>query len=101
MELMVLASIVTAPVFAKALPQPILAPVAKVMLVSARIFPWKEVVVPRVAELRTSQNTPAFEPVLITFTTEPDEVIRLLSIWNTQAALALHRESQTGGAAGV
>jgi hypothetical protein len=65
---MVFVSMVTAPVFAKALPQPIVAPVSRLMLVSARIFPWNEVVVSIVAVLRTSQNTPAPEPVLITFT---------------------------------
>ena len=48
---MVLLSKVTAPFRAKALPQPMVAPVFRVMLVSARIFPWNEVVVPRVAEL--------------------------------------------------
>jgi len=82
-------SMVTAPVSAKALPQPIVAWVFKVMLVSARIFPWKEVVVSRVADLPTFQNTPAPEPVLTTFTAEPGEVIRVLPIWNTQAALGV------------
>ncbi len=48
-------SIVTAPVFAKALPQPIVALVFSVMLASARIFPSNEVVVPIVAELPTFQ----------------------------------------------
>ena len=88
---MVFVSMVTAPVFAKALPQPIVALLFRVMLASARIFPWKEVVVSRVAELPTFQNTPAPEPVLITFTTEPGEVMSVLGIWNTHAALALPR----------
>ena len=73
----------------KALPQPIVAPVSKLMSVSARIFPWNEVVVPRVAELRTSQKTPAPAPVLIKLTTEPDDVISVLGIWKSQNALAL------------
>src|ERR1022692_4210824 len=47
---------VTAPLIARALPQPMLAPLFRVMLVSARIFPWNFVVVPRVAELPTRQN---------------------------------------------
>ena len=52
---MALVSIVTAPVCAKALPQVILAPVVRVMLVSARMFPSNLVFVPRVAELPTTQ----------------------------------------------
>src|ERR1700693_5199831 len=52
---MVLWSMVTAPVLAKALPQPIIAPVFSVMLVSATIFPTNDVVVSRVAELPTFQ----------------------------------------------
>jgi hypothetical protein len=51
------------------------------MLVRARIFPSNEVVVSRVAELPTFQNTPAPAPVLITLTTDPGEVIRVLGIW--------------------
>ena len=95
---MVFVSMVTAPVFAKALPQPIVALLFRVMLASARIFPWKEVVVSRVAELPTFQNTPAPEPVLITFTTEPGEVMSVLGIWNTHAALALPRPLRVSGA---
>ena len=52
---MVLVSIVTAPFLAKALPQVILAPVFRVMLVSARMFPSNLVPVPRVAEVPTTQ----------------------------------------------
>ena len=55
---------VTAPFRAKALPQLMLAPLFMVMPVSARIFPANAVVVPRVAELPTCQNTFSF---LITF----------------------------------
>ena len=54
---MTLLSSVTAPFRAKALPQLMPAPVFIVMLVSARIFPANAVVVPRVAELPTCQNT--------------------------------------------
>ena len=55
----VLVSIVTAPFRARALPDT-LAPVFRVMLVSARIFPTNVVVVPSVAELPTCQNTLQF-----------------------------------------
>jgi len=51
-----LVSIVTAPFRAKALPDTS-APVFRVMLVSARMFPTNAVPVPRVAELPTCQNT--------------------------------------------
>jgi hypothetical protein len=81
---MVLWSIVTAPVLAKALPQPIVAPVVSVMLVLARIFPSNEVPVPRVAETGTFQNTPASGLVLITSTFELDAVISVDVIWKTQ-----------------
>jgi hypothetical protein len=80
---------VTAPVFAKALPQPIVAPVFSVMLASARMFPSNVVVVSMVAELPTFQNSPAPGPVLITLTTEPGDVMSVLGIWKTQNALAL------------
>ena len=53
------------------------------------MFPMNAVLEPMVAELATFQYTPAPEPVLITFTAEPDEVISELAIWKTQAALAL------------
>lgn len=52
----VLVSIVTAPLRARARPFKF-APVFRVMLVSASMFPTKFVVVPRVAELPTCQNT--------------------------------------------
>ena len=56
---MVLLSNVTEPVCARARPFK-LAPVVRVMLVSARIFPTNVVVVPSVAELPTCQNTLQF-----------------------------------------
>ena len=54
-RVMVLVSIVTAPFRAKALPQLSVAPVFRVMLVSARMLPWNAVFVPSVAELPTTQ----------------------------------------------
>lgn len=60
-----------------------------VMLVSARMFPRNVVFTSMVAELPTFQYKPAPAPVLITFTTELGEVISVLGIWKTQAALAL------------
>jgi hypothetical protein len=53
----VLLSNVTAPVCAKAEPQLIVAPVFKVMLSSARMFPTNSLSVPSVAEVPTCQNT--------------------------------------------
>ena len=61
--LMMLLSRVRAPFRARARPPlrppptPIVAPVVMVMLVNAIRFPWKDVAVPRVAELVTCQNT--------------------------------------------
>jgi len=55
----VLVSSVTAPVCARSLPA-MVAPVLRVMLVSAKIFPTKAVVVPSVAELPTCQKTLQF-----------------------------------------
>ena len=54
---MLLVSSVTAPFCARAAPQAMLAPVFNVMLVSARMSPTNEVVVPSVAELPTCQKT--------------------------------------------
>ena len=54
---MLLVSSVTAPFCARAAPQAMLAPVFSVMLVSARMSPTNDVVVPSVAELPTCQNT--------------------------------------------
>ena len=54
-----LESRVTAPFRARALPE-IVAFVVRLMLVSARMFPINEVLVPRVAELPTCQNTLQF-----------------------------------------
>ena len=88
---MVLVSSVTTPVCAKALPHRIAALVFMVMLPSARMFPAKVVLVPRVAELPTSQNTPLFAPPLITITVELLAVVRVLPIWKTKSAFGLPR----------
>lgn len=60
-----------------------------VMLASAKMFPKKVVFRSMVAELPTFQYKPAPDPVLITLTPELGEVINVLGIWKTQAALAL------------
>jgi len=85
---MVLVSIVTAPFRASARPDT-LAPVVKLMLVSARMFPTKVVVVPTVAELPTCQKTLHGEPPLISRTDELLAVVSVLPILNTKTALAL------------
>lgn len=54
---MVLSSNVTAPLWAKAAPQLMVAPASSVMLVRATMSPSNAVVVPRVAELPTLKNT--------------------------------------------
>src|ERR1035437_5651191 len=84
--LMVLSSSVTAPVSAMALPQLIVAPVARVMLVLAMMFPTNEVVVPRVAELPTSQYTLSCAPAPSMITDEPLSVVSvsLAAIWKTK-----------------
>ena len=86
---MVLPANVTAPVSARALPHTIVALVFRVMLSRARMFPAKVVLVPRVAELPTSQNTPVLAPPLITLTVEPLAVVRVLPISKTKSASGL------------
>jgi len=78
-----LLSIVTAPFLASALPSTP-APVVRVMLVSARIFPTNAVPVPRVAELPTCQKTLHRSPPLIMPTDELLAVVSVLPIWKTQ-----------------
>src|SRR5450830_1262940 len=80
-----LVSSVTAPFRARVCPET-LALVFKVMLVSARMLPASFVLVPRVAELPTCQNTLHFEPPLITTTDEPLAVVSVLPIWKTKTA---------------
>ena len=70
---------VTAPVCANKLPFTF-APLFRVMDVRARIFPTNVVVVPRVAELPTCQNTLQSEPPLITLTTALLAVVSVLPI---------------------
>jgi len=83
-----LVSIVTAPLRAKALPDT-LAPVLRVTLVSARIFPANVVVVPIVAELPTCQNTLQGLPPLTIRTDAWLAVVSVLPIWKMKTALAL------------
>src|ERR1019366_387933 len=78
-----LLSNVTAPLIARALPQPMLAPVFRVMLVSARIFPSNAVVVPRVAELPTCQNT--FRSARLSLFQSKDEPEEGLRGWRRKA----------------
>lgn len=80
-------SVVTEPFRANALPEERLALVFKVMLVSARIFPWNDVVEPIVAELPICQNTLQAEPPLVMTTDELLAVVSVLPIWNTKTAL--------------
>ena len=82
-----LVSIVTAPFLAKALPETMSAPVVRVMLASARIFPWNEVVVPSVAELPTCQNTLQAGPPVVMRTDELLAVVSVLPIWKTKTEL--------------
>ena len=77
---MVLESNVTAPVCARARPFK-LAPVARPMDVSARIFPMNEVVVSRVAELPTLHHTLQGSPPV---TDEPGDVLSPDTVLKTQ-----------------
>lgn len=88
---MVLASSVTAPLRAKALPSVIVAPVSIVMLVSARIWPSNAVVVPSVAELPTCQNIlqSGVEPEPMVTTDELLAVVSVLPNWKMNCALEL------------
>jgi hypothetical protein len=65
---------------AKALPQPMVAPLFRVMLVYARMFPSNAVVVPRVAELPTCQNTFESVKLLLKITEELLAVVSELPI---------------------
>jgi hypothetical protein len=83
-----LLSSVTAPFRAKALPVT-LAPVFRVMLVSATMFPARVVPVPRVAELPTCQNTPQLDALLMRRTDEALAVVSVLPILKMKTALEL------------
>ena len=83
---MLFVSKVTAPFLARALPSKIVAPVVRVMLVSARMFPSNAVWVPRVAELPTCQKT-LLSPPFIKSTDELLAVVSVLPIWKRKSAL--------------
>jgi hypothetical protein len=83
-----LSSMVTAPFRAKALPDS-LAPVAKLTLVSARMFPLKAVPVPSVAELPTCQYTLRARLPPVMTTDELLAVLRALAILKMNTDLAL------------
>src|SRR5689334_12046382 len=68
-----------------------LAPVFKLMLVSARMFPANAVVVPRVAELPTCQNTASPCPPFAKLTAALLAVVSALAIWNRKTELGLPR----------
>ena len=89
-----MSSRVTAPVCAMALPHGIVAPVLKVMLSAAIIFPSKEVVVPSVAELPTFQNKPTPAPPLITSTAEALAVVRVVPISKMKSEFGLPSASR-------
>jgi hypothetical protein len=72
-----LVSNVTAPFLARALPGIMTALVFRVMLVSARIFPWNDVFVPSVAEVPICQYTLQPVPPLIM---ETDELLAVVSV---------------------
>jgi hypothetical protein len=77
--LTVLVSSVTEPFCARSLPWTV-APVMRVMLVSAKTFPTKLVVEPSVAELPTCQKTLHGAAPFISTTDEPLAVVRVLPI---------------------
>ena len=90
-KVIVLVSSVTAPVLAHAAPQLIVEPVFSVMLVSARMSPANDVVVPSVAELPTLQNTlPPCAP-FSSETTEALAVVNVLPMLKTKTELGLPR----------
>jgi hypothetical protein len=76
----VLPSIVTAPVCATTLPHPIVAPVSRLTDAYAIIFPTNDVVVPRVAELPTTQSTLSVELPPSMSTLEPLPVMSVLDV---------------------
>jgi len=88
-----LPSSVTAPFRAKALPD-MFAPVFKVMLVSARMSPANVVVVPRVADEPTCQNTLRLKAPLIKEIDELVAVVRVVPIWKIKTALESPRASR-------
>lgn len=85
---MALPSMVTAPFRARALPDK-LAPVPKLMLVSARMFPLKAVPDPSVAELPTCQYTLRAKLPPVMTTDDLLAVLRVLAILKMNTELAL------------
>jgi hypothetical protein len=83
-----LASIVTAPLSAKVLPNT-LALVFREMLASARIFPENSVFAPRVAELPTAHHTLVALAPPVTTTLASPPVTSVLPIWKIQIESAL------------
>ena len=83
-----LLSSVTAPLRARALPDK-LAPVVRVMLVSATMLPGREEPVPKVAELLTCQNTPQPGAPLMRRTEEPLAVVSVLPTLKMKTAFGL------------
>jgi hypothetical protein len=84
-----LVSSVTAAFSAKTLPVSTFAPVFKVTLADAKIFPRNWVPVPRVAEVPIWKNTLQGEPLLITTTDELLAVVSVDPIWKMKTALGL------------
>jgi len=87
-----LASIVTAPFCAKALPNR-LALVFRVILARARMLPTNAVSVPRVAELPICQNTLQAEAPLMRRIEALLAVVSVLPVWKMKTALGSPRPS--------
>jgi hypothetical protein len=85
----VLVSNVTAPFCAKASPHLMLALVFSVMLVSARMSPTNDVLVPSVAELPTLKNTLLPLAPLISEMLEPLAVVSVLPMLMTKTEFGL------------
>ena len=95
-RVMVLVFIVTVPLRASTLPSTV-APVVRVIEVNARMFPTKELFVPRVAELPTCQNTLQASAPLMRLTLLAVAVSRVLSIWKMKTALGSPSASRVSG----
>ena len=83
-------SSVTAPLRARSRPQ-IRAVVVSVIEVSARMFPWKAVAVPRVADEPICQNTPQPTPPFVKMTLDPEAVVSVVPILKIQTEAGLPR----------
>jgi hypothetical protein len=90
---MAFVSNVTAPV--RAITRPFtLAPVVRVSLTSATMFPSKAVPVPSVAELPTWKYTSSTLPPLISTIDDAEAVVSVLPIWKTNCGSACHCASR-------